>query len=79
MNSQYVQELLPVGVRGKQGGKHRCPRRNQWSAGPPDVKVVRRRKRRHGTSLSDAFFSEFRDRQPAFDKARVRHPVPPRS
>ena len=47
MNSQYMQKLLPVGIRGQQGCENGRARRHQRPPRPPDVQAVRSGKRRH--------------------------------
>ena len=73
VNSEHVQEPLPVRIRRQQGGEYGRTRRHQRPSRPPDVEVVRRGQRRHGTALPDAFLPEHGNRQPPFDQPNVVH------
>ena len=77
VDSEHMQEPIPIHARRQQGRQHRRPRRHKRTPRPPDVQPVRRRERRHRRALARALDADLRDRQPPLDQPDVSHPAGP--
>ena len=69
MNSQYSHKSIVISICGQQGRQDGGTGGNQGPARPPDMQTVRRRERRHGCPLAQAFDADFSNGKPGFNEA----------